>query len=356
MSANKSPNKAKAQPAITVRPLDGSQTLSESASSALVGLWDELRSTAVEAAQAPTPNIWAFQEQCFYFATIHLDDEKALHDISVPMQRAPSASPSPLVQATQRRADFLDLSKEIIDITPRNTDTDANPAPGHSSYWIDEDNPSHRMTSSYRAFLSDESSSNDPSEIRSVAGPTEQGEKLGAAAEEEQLDSHSEAETDEIDGLERLSYNYRSYAYDLPEVCNLIGVIYLTPSAQDAIAPGEVNLGLILQPQYRGQGYGPQAILKVLEWVFDDLKFHRVQAVIMESPWRAIALRMFTRLYVSFSFLPLHTIRLSDMDLAADSRMKAPAAAPSSLPRPGRGMMQPTSRCSIPNGRCAPPL
>ena len=45
-------------------------TLSPECTSTLIDLWLELQMTAVESVQAPTPNLFAFAETCFFFAVI----------------------------------------------------------------------------------------------------------------------------------------------------------------------------------------------------------------------------------------------------------------------------------------------
>ncbi|TDL19614.1 acyl-CoA N-acyltransferase, partial [Rickenella mellea] len=77
---------------------------------------------------------------------------------------------------------------------------------------------------------------------------------------------------------------------------SVIGLIYFTPSSQDAISPGEVNLGIVLDRDNQRQGFGKQAVLLALSYIFDELQFHRVQVIVMESESRENALKMFTRL------------------------------------------------------------
>lgn len=86
----------------------------------------------------------------------------------------------------------------------------------------------------------------------------------------------------------------------------LIGVVYayIAPADMESCT---VNIGVALKKAWRGQGYGSQAVEKVLEVVFGEMKMHRVHAGILDtekvaslgtgellSKWPAMA--MFTKL------------------------------------------------------------
>ncbi|KDQ60149.1 hypothetical protein JAAARDRAFT_191555 [Jaapia argillacea MUCL 33604] len=76
-----------------------------------------------------------------------------------------------------------------------------------------------------------------------------------------------------------------------------VGFIYLMhPTAENAPA-GEVNIGVVVSPAYRGEGCGRQAVELVLKWVFGELGYRRVQAIVLEtSPSKEAAIRLFTSL------------------------------------------------------------
>jgi Acetyltransferase (GNAT) domain len=80
-----------------------------------------------------------------------------------------------------------------------------------------------------------------------------------------------------------------------------IGIVFLTTSAQHDVPSGEISIGIVLDQSYRGLGFGRQAVKLLMKWVFDDMKFHRMQAVILESPSKVNAMTLFTRLYVTTS-------------------------------------------------------
>lgn len=71
-----------------------------------------------------------------------------------------------------------------------------------------------------------------------------------------------------------------------------IGFIYL--HAGPANHPAcEANIGVIVKESMRGRGYAREAVQLVLGWAFEDLKFHRVQVAILDTPIKDNALRLF---------------------------------------------------------------
>lgn len=70
------------------------------------------------------------------------------------------------------------------------------------------------------------------------------------------------------------------------------GFIYLHASPANLPA-GEVNIGVIIKRGVQGRGYAREAVQLVLRWVFEELKFHRVQAAVLDTPLKDKALRLF---------------------------------------------------------------
>ncbi|OCH87200.1 hypothetical protein OBBRIDRAFT_796425 [Obba rivulosa] len=68
------------------------------------------------------------------------------------------------------------------------------------------------------------------------------------------------------------------------------GFVYITSTQM----PSEMALGIALHPDAQGLGLATQAMNLMLHWAFDELKCHRVQVAIMDSPTRTRALRLFT--------------------------------------------------------------
>ncbi|KAI0795091.1 hypothetical protein C8Q75DRAFT_748872 [Abortiporus biennis] len=72
------------------------------------------------------------------------------------------------------------------------------------------------------------------------------------------------------------------------------GLVYLTPSH----FPGTVNLGVMIDPHARRNGYGSRVVRMVLSWAFDELRSHRVivQVIGGDNSRRNIAARLFNSL------------------------------------------------------------
>jgi hypothetical protein len=74
-----------------------------------------------------------------------------------------------------------------------------------------------------------------------------------------------------------------------------VGCVFLSTTAYEH----ELSLGIVLKPRWTGKGYGTRACELALSTAFDTLKFHRVSAVILDSPDRLRAQQFFVNLYVS---------------------------------------------------------
>lgn len=70
------------------------------------------------------------------------------------------------------------------------------------------------------------------------------------------------------------------------------GLVYLHAGPAN-IAGGEANIGVITKPDMQHRGYAREAVQLVLRWAFEELKFHRVQAAILDTPSKDRALRLF---------------------------------------------------------------
>ncbi|KAH9930808.1 hypothetical protein B0H21DRAFT_711921 [Amylocystis lapponica] len=68
-----------------------------------------------------------------------------------------------------------------------------------------------------------------------------------------------------------------------------IGLVFLTSQVAS-----EISICVGLLPPYRGKGFGAEAVRLALQWAFDDIQCHRVQALLLDSPTRDRALRLFT--------------------------------------------------------------
>ncbi|KIJ14581.1 hypothetical protein PAXINDRAFT_169731 [Paxillus involutus ATCC 200175] len=71
-----------------------------------------------------------------------------------------------------------------------------------------------------------------------------------------------------------------------------VGLIYVHAGPAN-VAAGEANIGIILRPEMQNHGYAREAVQLVLRWAFDELKFHRVQAAILDTPCKDRTMRLF---------------------------------------------------------------
>ncbi|KAG6379712.1 hypothetical protein JVT61DRAFT_10242 [Boletus reticuloceps] len=71
-----------------------------------------------------------------------------------------------------------------------------------------------------------------------------------------------------------------------------IGLIYLH-AGPASLPAGEANIGVVTKPNVQRCGYAREAVQLVLRWAFEDLKFHRVQAAILDTPSKDRVLRLF---------------------------------------------------------------
>jgi hypothetical protein len=75
-----------------------------------------------------------------------------------------------------------------------------------------------------------------------------------------------------------------------------IGLIYCATPVGGVHPAGEISIGIVLHPNFRGKGYGRQAIEKVLKWIFETAQYHRVQAAIIDSEHKDKSIALFTQL------------------------------------------------------------
>ncbi|KAG6876684.1 hypothetical protein C0993_001232 [Termitomyces sp. T159_Od127] len=78
-----------------------------------------------------------------------------------------------------------------------------------------------------------------------------------------------------------------------------IGLVYLANPASSTgnhLHDRELNIGIILAPSHRGQGYAHQAIEMVLEVAFEIEKCHRVQAILPDHVAKDSAICLFTQM------------------------------------------------------------
>ena len=82
-----------------------------------------------------------------------------------------------------------------------------------------------------------------------------------------------------------------------------IGLVYLTPSRHvwDPLHVGELSIGIIIQPEYRGKGYAREAVSQVTSIAFSHGHCHRLQAILLGHVAMDRALSLFTKMQVPFT-------------------------------------------------------
>jgi RimJ/RimL family protein N-acetyltransferase len=77
-----------------------------------------------------------------------------------------------------------------------------------------------------------------------------------------------------------------------------IGLVYLTASQQvwDPLHVGELSIGIIIQPEHRGKGYGREVVSRVASIAFDHGQGHRLQAILLGHVAIDRALSLFTKM------------------------------------------------------------
>ncbi|KAG2138520.1 hypothetical protein DEU56DRAFT_802148 [Suillus clintonianus] len=71
-----------------------------------------------------------------------------------------------------------------------------------------------------------------------------------------------------------------------------IGIVYITAAPAQSAAQ-EANVGIIISQAHQCKGFAREAVELALAWVFEDLKFHRVQAALMNDAQKDRAMRLF---------------------------------------------------------------
>ena len=315
---------------ITLYPgLDDAKLSTESLST-LIDTWSELQISAVEAVQAPTPNLFSFAETCFFFAVIlkneQLDSgnegnfdnqleareekefERALKRSMHDAAQARGGGSSSTVAADARWGEFTSQeaqrSKPLQKIE-QNLDVYKREEVPHdlmsSAYDMDDDISNYGFQSPALEPRGDSSVTYSPHRPSLYHDE----ERIGAYGAREELPLSSLSRQFEPPTSTFLAnHNNRnlgqstSYIHfdDTARRKKAIGIVYLTCSPLENVPAGEASIGIILTPEARGNGLARQATELVLSWVFEDIGFHRVQAGILDSPNKDRAISMFTQL------------------------------------------------------------
>lgn len=114
-----------------------------------------------------------------------------------------------------------------------------------------------------------------------------------SSTEDERENNGSLLDTHPLEGHTHSPPPPLAVSLPLPNPANQkVGLIYLYAGPANLPA-GEANIGVIIKQGMQHSGYAREAVQLVLRWAFEDLKFHRVQAAILDTPFKDKALRLF---------------------------------------------------------------
>jgi RimJ/RimL family protein N-acetyltransferase len=303
--------------------------LSPESLSTLFDTWLELQTSATEAVQAPTPNLFSFAETCLFFAVILqnepdggknkgslpiVDDEEltrviamSLHDTHAQphgdtssksadaTKQAWGFDPSTFEEIKAEPESDLELREDWVDRNLYNADDDVTDTLDQPSrlpglnLWDDTsvaDFPRHSPPRErvYTNALEDmRGNSTNSSFARQFEPPTPQAVIVSSSSP---------------------SYHPQTARYRAPYEHidggaggeNAIGIVYLTSTPHENVPSGEANIGIILAPAARGKGLAREAVDLVLLWAFEEIGLHRVQAGVIDNDIKGQAITMFTQM------------------------------------------------------------
>ncbi|OSD00275.1 hypothetical protein PYCCODRAFT_713083 [Trametes coccinea BRFM310] len=97
--------------------------------------------------------------------------------------------------------------------------------------------------------------------------------------------------------------------WEKKRVWETVGLVYISNPSP---LPGQVHIGVSIVPSFRGKGLGRKACELALEWAFNSLQMHRVQARIMSSLYHNRARSLFAAL--GFSHEGIHRRAVTNVD------------------------------------------
>jgi RimJ/RimL family protein N-acetyltransferase len=308
---------------ITLSPGLDDATLSPESLSKLIDTWSELQTSAVEAVQAPTPNLFSFAETCFFFAVISQNE---------PLPSGDSGHVFPKTDELLEEIEQEEFERAIRRSTQEAGASPNTVAPNDAAGGLWDEftsagaggaqRPNPFEGTSLGSYDGKRASHNSATRIYDAEEDITDRSEADFSLEHNLFkQAHSNAgvfhearENSLLPSLSRQigpptstfspydsSYN-RGYSVPHNNIDNMskpktaIGIVYLTCSPHENVPAGEANIGIILTPETRGKGFAREAIGLVLSWVFDEIGFHRVQAGILDNYNKDRAISMFTQL------------------------------------------------------------
>ena len=269
---------------ITLSPGINENGLSPECISTLIDLWSTLSTTAVEAAQVPDCNMFSFAENCFFFAVI-LEDKKtdvnAIDDVQSRLGDGEVGGASYTPNQPKNGVTNKDLQSPRILPSWENIPSSfpISNSVKQQADTVDED----------IYILPHQMNDGSPGNLW---GEAPQNSKTTATAEDPWDFSMNDVESPPFQTTATPIRDHSLQPYK-----KAIGVVYLTTSPHDhALTTSGSNIGVVLVPTARGKGYARQAIELVLNWGFQEIGFHRIQAIILDTPNKSRAFLLFTQM------------------------------------------------------------
>ncbi|KAG6807340.1 hypothetical protein H0H92_007958 [Tricholoma furcatifolium] len=239
-------------------------------------LFEQLQLVTIEASD-PCLDLLAFAEEAYYFAVI-------MKEI-----KSPSPEEDPMTQAQAQkttdnenagvRVPTPPVAKVAVDFLLQTSAAAVPRRRRNNRRKAKSDNASAkaaRFPASVELF--DDDSSGD--DIRS--------ESHTSSGRHRDNDAFSDSDSPPPDDI--LSWD--------PPIEEAVGLVYLYDLAKftDPLRQSELNIGIILDPAHRGNGYATQAVRMVLEEAFGTAQWHRVQAIIPDHVDKYPAFCLFTKM------------------------------------------------------------
>lgn len=286
---------------ITLSPGINESELSPECMSTLIDLWPTLSTTAVEAVQALDCNMFSFAESCFFFGVILKNKEEKKQEGTSSdrveegqsrweAEEARAASRSAVLETNRRSLDSLSAR---VDAPSSSAIADAwrqanalNDDLHNAPYQINNDSDD-TFEKLWREISQNPRTTTLPSPDRFNAVPTKY--------EPVEVPWDEPVGTGVFQPTQPLVTAFHDRFP--PPHKKAIGVVYLTTSPHETtLTNSGSNIGVVLIPDAQGKGYARQAIELVLDWGFQEIGFHRVQAVILDTPSKAQASALFTQM------------------------------------------------------------
>ncbi|KAF8067852.1 hypothetical protein FPV67DRAFT_1161823 [Lyophyllum atratum] len=257
----------------------------------LFNLFEKLQVATVETSH-PELDLITFSEMAYYFGVIMKKRTAQSTSAKAPVESQAPASPSFIQSSTPKP-----LSNEVK--SPRKR--------SRSVKWSQVAKvPLDQSQNKIRKLSADAHPSNsrcsqqntDPSDsVIWPASPTTPPTVKSDSEHDDLNYAHALALYDADDNLPyEFEFEVEKKGEALDEAIGLIYLVQPNVYQDDPLHVRELNIGIILEPEYRGKGYASRAIDMILKKAFQDGQCHRVQAVLPDHVAKNNAICLFTQM------------------------------------------------------------